>query len=98
MKNLILLYFTFGLRIESACARFSDIQARQSSWTIGQTVKTYSGLIEGHGAPNASQVSEYLGVPFAQPPLGKLRFAPPLQYNGNTTIRAAAFVSKESIS
>jgi cholinesterase len=92
MKSLILLSFNFALGIESVCARFSDIQARQSSWMIGQTIKTHSGLIEGHAAPNASQVSEYLGIPFAQPPLGKLRFAPPVKYAGNTTIEAAAFV------
>ena len=41
-------------------------------------VKTSSGIVSGHPASNATDVSEYLGIPFAQPPLGKLRFQPPL--------------------
>ena len=40
------------------------------------------GLVQGRlRAPNAdggeTQVAEYLGIPFAQPPIGAGRFAPP---------------------
>ncbi|KAI4223713.1 MAG: hypothetical protein L6R36_005209 [Xanthoria steineri] len=46
-------------------------------------VKTSNGIIIGHEAPNASQVVEYLGIPYAQPPIGDLRFAAPVAYKGN---------------
>lgn len=42
-------------------------------------VQTSSGLVSGHAASNATGVSEYLGIPFAQPPVGNLRFYPPVQ-------------------
>ena len=41
------------------------------------TVKTSSGYITGHPARNRSQVVEYLGIPYAKPPTGHLRFAAP---------------------
>ena len=71
-------------------------ETRQSNWTIGQTVHTESGPVVGHAAPNASTVSEYLGTPFAQPPVGILRFAPPLPYLGKDTVDASAFVRRQS--
>ncbi|KAK4098444.1 alpha/beta-hydrolase [Parathielavia hyrcaniae] len=51
-------------------------------WTVGQTVNTTSGPVDGHTASVASKVSEYLGIPYAQPPVGSLRFQPPVRYNG----------------
>lgn len=71
-------------------------ERRQSNWTVGQTVHTESGPIVGHAAPNASMVSEYLGIPFAQPPVGILRFAAPVPYLSQDTINASAFVCLES--
>ncbi|KAF2162727.1 hypothetical protein M409DRAFT_31813, partial [Zasmidium cellare ATCC 36951] len=61
------------------------------SWTIGQAVNTTSGLVHGHRAPNATLVSEYLGIPFARPPVDDLRFAPPVKYHNTSSVSGAAF-------
>lgn len=45
------------------------------------TANTTSGLIIGHAAPNRSEVTEFLGIRYAEPPVGDLRFAPPKRYN-----------------
>jgi cholinesterase len=63
-------------------------------WSIGQTVKTTSGPVNGHAASKATEVSTYLGIPFAQPPIGDLRFAPTQKYRGKTLISGANYVSK----
>jgi hypothetical protein len=65
---------------------------RDANWTVGQTVQTSSGPVSGHASTNASQVSEYLGIPYAIPPLGELRFAAPQAYTGNSSINGTKFV------
>lgn len=40
-------------------------------------IPTKQGFIRGHDAPKKSSVCEYLGIPYAAPPTGDLRFAPP---------------------
>ncbi|KAL2192553.1 Alpha/Beta hydrolase protein [Corynascus similis CBS 632.67] len=47
---------------------------RSSKWSVGQTVLKTSGPVEGHAASVAKQVSEYLDIPYALPPVGELRF------------------------
>lgn len=69
-----------------------DAVSPQAQWTIGQTVQTSSGPVRGHAASHARNVSEYLGVPYALPPVGSLRFQPPLRYRGNTTVSGETFV------
>jgi Carboxylesterase family len=61
---------------------------------IGEAVETTSGLVNGHEAPwpQNSGVSEYLGIPFAEPPLGQLRFAAPQTYKPRGPIPGAEFV------
>jgi cholinesterase len=61
------------------------------AWSIGQQIQTTSGPVTGHGADWKPDVSEYLGIPFAQPPVGDLRFAAPKPFKGNKTITATKF-------
>lgn len=67
----------------------------QSS-SVGKGVKTSSGTILGQPAFSRPEVSEYLGIPFAKPPVGDLRFAPPQAFTGTANVNATAFVSIQS--
>lgn len=49
--------------------------------TFSPIVSTTSGRIIGHTAPNRSEVTEFLGIPYAEPPIGDLRFAPPKPFS-----------------
>ncbi|KZL72905.1 carboxylesterase [Colletotrichum tofieldiae] len=60
-------------------------------WTTGQSVKTTSGLVEGHAARSTSQVSEYFGIPYAKAPVGNLRFQPPVKFWGSSTINGSDY-------
>jgi cholinesterase len=64
---------------------------QQPAWKVGQSVKTSSGSVVGHASRWKPEVSEYLGIPFAQPPVGDLRWAAPKKYEGNGTIGAHKF-------
>ena len=64
---------------------------------IREIVKTDNGDITGHRSPKAKDVWEYLGIPYAQPPLGDLRFAAPQKYEGKGPYTAARFVSLSSL-
>ena len=60
------------------------------------SVKTSNGLIVGHRASNRTNVFEYIGIPFAQPPVSSLRFAPPDQYQcpvNSSILLVAKYVS-----
>jgi cholinesterase len=61
------------------------------TWSIGQVVKTSSGSVKGHASSWKPDVSEYLGVPFAQPPVGSLRFVAPKPYKSDKSIDAGDF-------
>ncbi|KAK9779700.1 putative Carboxylesterase [Seiridium cardinale] len=74
-----------------SCSQASLRTTRQGNWTVGQTVTTSSGPVEGHVADNSTNVSEYLGIPFAQPPVGELRFQPPVAFHGSETINGTNF-------
>ncbi|KAI7377040.1 hypothetical protein KC336_g19645, partial [Hortaea werneckii] len=70
----------------------SRLEARKENIeVIGQKVETSSGYVVGSRAPNATQVSQYLGIPFAYPPVGRRRFAPPEAFRGRDTIDATAY-------
>jgi cholinesterase len=65
--------------------------ASAQTWSIGQAVKTSSGTVTGQAADWKPAVSEYLGLPFAEPPVGDLRFASPKPFKSNRTISATKF-------
>jgi len=75
-----------------AYAKAAALPELDRRFTVGQGVKTSSGTVVGQQAAGSSGVSEYLGIPFAQPPIGNLRFAAPQPFTGTGTINATAFV------
>lgn len=52
------------------------------------TVKTVNGTVQGAKCP-LNDVNLFLGIPYAQPPVGDLRFAPPQSYNQSFDNRQA---------
>lgn len=60
---------------------------------VGRTIKTSSGPVSGRAATVESHVSTYLGIPYAQPPVGNLRFMPPQKYHGDKLINGSSIVS-----
>ena len=59
---------------------------------VGRPVNTTSGLVIGHPSTNRSMVSEYLGIPYAQPPVSNLRFKPPVALKSTRIYNASAYV------
>jgi Carboxylesterase family len=57
----------------------------------GAPVKTTSGVLTGTAGKSYGSVSAYLGVPFAQPPIGPLRFAAPVAYKSSAPHNATAY-------
>jgi hypothetical protein len=81
--------------LSSAIPQRNILTRRQ--WTIGKPVDTTSGIITGHHAPwpANSGVSEYLGIPYGQNPVGNLRFAAPKRFSGKgNQILGAKWVSR----
>ena len=64
------------LFVAGTCVSASPPPGYASGWQVGQEVSTTSGRVKGHAATWAGneEVSEYLGIPYATPPLGALRF------------------------
>lgn len=77
--------------VSSPIKASSAAQPSSTGYTVGQAVDTTSGTIIGHPAPNAPDVSEYLGIRFGQAPVGDLRFAPPRAYRSTATYQGASF-------
>ncbi|KAK2796783.1 hypothetical protein FQN51_009007 [Onygenales sp. PD_10] len=54
-------------------------------------VLTSSGPITGHKSQIRPNVSEYLGIPYGQPPVNNLRFAAPVKFTSNKPFEALTF-------
>jgi hypothetical protein len=80
-----------SLSLSSRAPHDPAIDTHLANWTVGQTVQTSSGPVEGHAANGTADVSEYLGIPYALPPVGSLRFQAPLAYNGTDTINGTDY-------
>lgn len=57
-----------------------------------ETVDTTNGNVIGHRVAGSGDVWEYLGRPYAQPPLGQLRFAAPHNLNRTRIYNATTFI------
>jgi hypothetical protein len=89
-----MVFFVAALSAIVALASASPVNTRVTlNWSGGQTVQTTSGVVTGHAAKNRTEVSEYLGIPFAKPPIGDLRWKAPVKYTGNGPINASTYVS-----
>jgi len=77
----------------SSFVLLASLVEAQQTWKVGQSVKTTSGNIVGQASAWKNEVSEYLGVPFAQPPVGDLRWAAPQAIkDASKTVNATKFV------
>lgn len=56
---------------------FATLAYSRATFNIGEAVKTTSGTVIGQASKWQPEVSEYLGIPFAKPPEGELRWAAP---------------------
>jgi hypothetical protein len=68
--------------------------APSKQWNIGQEVPTTSGKVRGRAATRVGyeEVSEYVGIPFAHPPQGALRWMPPKTFKSDGAIDATKWV------
>ena len=83
-RSLLTLAISFGLA------------NGQAAWTVGNAVKTTSGTVIGQASNWQPAVSEYLGIPFAKPPEGELRWAAPQSItDGSKTINATKYVRSD---
>lgn len=87
MFHLLVLSTLLPSVVSVIASPYSEYAATTNS-TIGKPVNTTSGSITGHADQLYPAVSEYLGIPFAQPPINGLRFSPPQPFNGTTPIIA----------
>jgi len=57
----------------------------------GLAIRTTSGTVQGFVNSTAPDVRQWLGIPYAESPVGDLRFAPPVAKRPSGPINATAF-------
>ncbi|KAJ5671981.1 Carboxylesterase type B [Penicillium longicatenatum] len=82
IQSVLVIFTVFLIQCFQQCS---------ASTPIGASIKTSSGLIVGHAGSRFPDVSEYLGIPYASPPTGQLRFAAPVPLESKDTIIANAY-------
>jgi hypothetical protein len=89
----LLLFSAIAISLGSAVA------VDDHAWQVGQAVNTTSGIVTGRSASylGTEQVSEYLSIPYAAPPVGSLRWLAPQPFKATGPIVANKFVSKSRI-
>lgn len=89
------VFTVFTALLLSLAWAYPQSQRNPINFTVGQIVETSSGAVFGHAATNP-EVLEYLGIPYAQAPVGDHRFAAPVKYAGSSKIDGSVFVSAKS--
>ncbi|KAI8725704.1 Carboxylic ester hydrolase [Fusarium sp. LHS14.1] len=85
LVQILLAVIGFSASVNTHLLRYKD------AWVVGQTVGTTSGNVIGHAAADAVEVSEYLGIPYATPPTGRLRFQAPVKFSKSSVINATTY-------
>lgn len=75
----------------SIIAQFQSVVAGRSK-CVGETVSTSSGRVQGHASKWQPEVSEYLGIPYAQTPK-RFEAAMPLRGQRFKSIKGDTYVS-----
>ncbi|KAF5022692.1 hypothetical protein F66182_5240 [Fusarium sp. NRRL 66182] len=73
------------------CATLTAVAGAKCNPSIYITVDTSNGPVTGHVTDNSACVVEYLGIPYARPPVNELRFAPPQRFNSTKPYRAERY-------
>ncbi|KAH7346723.1 Alpha/Beta hydrolase protein [Rhexocercosporidium sp. MPI-PUGE-AT-0058] len=89
--QLITFIATLSLPFVWGAPVSNDSCINEYDFTVGQTVQTSSGPVTGHASSKFPEVSEYLGIPFGQAPVGDLRFAAPVKFIGTSPINGSTF-------
>jgi Carboxylesterase family len=89
MMQVFTAFTALFLSLASASPQFKN---KECNFTVGPIVETSSGPVAGHAATLYPEVSEYLGIPYAQAPVGDLRFAAPVKYTGSSMLNGSVYV------